>query len=339
MAQHPDEPGAVARPRRRPVPDLGGGRERRLVLAASTGGHLAQLTRLAPGLGASPDSLWITFRSAQSESLLAGRNVLFAPYIKPRDGLGVVKAFGCILARLRAGSYDAAVSTGAALALAALPAARLARIPSLYVESVSRISGPSLSGRILAGLNLAEMRTQHASWAGGRWGVHPSVLSSYCELRKPAPSDRDLRLFITLGTLRGYSFDALVDRVLSLELANEHTVWQVGNTVPRSELPGTVHREVSTAQFERYATEADVVITHAGVGSVLGLLELGISPVAVVRRRFRGEHVDDHQQQLAELMRSTGVGHPVELDDLGPEVIAAAAACGVSTLPAAQPGT
>lgn len=309
------------------LPDLREDVPRRLVLAASTGGHLAQLVRLAPTLGATEDSLWITFGTAQSESLLAGRsNVLHVPYIQPRDARAIVQAFRLILPRVRAGEYEAAVSTGAALALAAIPAARLAGVPALYIESVSRTHGPSVSGRVVAALRLAETRTQHPSWAGGRWGVHPSVLSNYRNVPRPARSHGRHRLFITLGTLRGYAFDSLVERILDRGLADEHTVWQLGETEPKVELPGQVHREVSSVDFRRYATEADVVITHAGVGTVLGLMEWGIAPIAVVRRQARGEHVDDHQEQLAELMTRTGIGFPVEVDELGPEVVEAAAA-------------
>lgn len=322
----------------RPLPDLRAGAERRLVLAASTGGHLAQLARLAPTLGAAEDSLWITFRTAQSESLLTGRNVLHVPYIRPRDALSIGKAFRQILPRLRSGDYEAAVSTGSALALAALPAARLAGVPTLYIESVSRTDGPSVSGRIVAALKLAETRTQHPSWADGRWGVHPSVLSSYRAVARPAHDPAGRGLFITLGTLRGYAFHSLVDRVLELGLANEHTVWQLGDTEPRVDLPGRVYREVPGPDFERYATEADVVITHAGVGTVLLLMELGIAPIAVVRRRSRGEHVDDHQEQLAQLMNGTGIGFAVEVEELSPEVVAAAAAHRVELIPAATDG-
>lgn len=311
------------------LPDLGDGVQRRLVLAASTGGHLAQLVRLAPGLGAREDSLWITFRTPQSESLLAGRDVLHVPYIRPRDAGSALRAFRQILPRLRAGGYDAAVSTGAALAVAALPAARLAGVPCLYVESVSRVDGPSVSGRILAALRFAELRTQHPSWATGRWGLHPSVLTAYRPVDRPAPRDGAPRLFVTLGTIRGYAFHSLVERIVEQGLADEHTVWQLGETRPRIALPGRVHRELSGAEFLHCATGADVVITHAGVGTVLGLLDRGIAPVVVPRRRARGEHVDDHQEQLVHLMRDTGIGFPVEVDELGPQVVAAAATGGV----------
>lgn len=311
--------------RRGPLPALGRSTERRLVLAASTGGHLAQLVRLAPGLGASDDSLWITFRTAQSESLLAGRHVLYVDYIRPRDLRSVCVAFRRILPRLRAERFDAAVSTGAALALAALPAARAAGVPTLYVESVSRMTGPSMSGRLIAALRVAETRTQHPSWANGRWGVHPSVLGTYTSLRRPAACTRDLKLFVTLGTIRGYGFPALVDRVVSLGLADENTVWQLGDTRPRADLPGRVYREMPAADFQRCAREADTVITHAGVGTVLGLLEQGISPVVVPRRRARGEHVDDHQLQLVQLLQQAGIGTAVELEDLHRDTLVEAA--------------
>lgn len=315
-----------------PLPDLQDGRERRLVLAASTGGHLAQLVRLAPGLGASDDSLWITFRNPQSESLLAGRDVLYVPYIRPRDAASIAGAFREIVPRLRRGNYAAAVSTGAGLALAALPAARLAGVPSLYIESVSRLQGPSLSGRIIAALGFAEMRTQHPGWSGGKWGVHPSVLSTYQPRARSVAAHDKPSLFVTLGTIRGYEFHSLIDRIMQLGLADERTVWQLGDTRPRRDLPGQVHAELPSAEFDRLTAQADVVITHAGVGTVLQLLDRGIAPVVVPRRRVRGEHVDDHQHQLVQLLADAGVGHAVEVDDLTPAVVATAAATAVERL-------
>ena len=299
--------------------------ERRLLLAASTGGHLAQLVRLAPGLGASDESLWVTFDSLQEKSLLAGRNVLHVPYVGPRDYVALYAAWRRISAELKGQRIDAAVSTGSALALAALPAARLAGMPALYIESVSRVDGPSLSGRVLAMSRLAEMRTQHATWSNGRWKVHPSVLNDYVSGRRTVDTRRPLKIFITLGTIKGFAFDALVDRILDLGIANEDTVWQLGSTPPRRDLPGTVRSFVDAAEFEAYARDADVVITHAGVGTILGLIDLGIYPLAVVRRKRRGEHVDDHQQQIAGMLNDLDIGRGAEVEDLDRGVIESAA--------------
>ena len=297
--------------------------QRKLLLVASTGGHLAQLVRLAPGLGASPASLWVTFDSMQSRSLLAGRRRIYVPYVRPRDYVGILRAAAIVRRVLHDETFDGAVSTGAGLAVAALPQAAISRVPSLYIESVSRVEGPSLSGRMLAASRLVSMRTQHPAWATSRWRTHPSVLSTYHALPRAAP-DRP-SLFVTLGTIEGYRFDSLVDAVLATGLADERTVWQLGFTNNRTDLPGRVHQMMSTEQFNEAALTAHVVISHAGVGTFLGLLDLGIFPVIATRRKHRGEHVDDHQMQIAELAGYLGVARAVDAPELTADVIRSAA--------------
>lgn len=308
-----------------PLPPLTEERPRKLMLAASTGGHIAQLVRLARGLGAEDDSLWVSFDSPQTRSLLAGRRTLMVPYIQPRDWQSTLLAHLVVRHALADESFDAAVSTGAALALAALPAARMKGIPSLYIESVSRVDGPSMTGRMLHASHAFDVRSQHRTWARGRWGVHPSVLETYTTVPRLYSPSHPLRVFVTLGTIKGYRFDSLVDAVLASGIAGDQTTWQLGYT-PRDDLPGRVHTHMASEDFDRAAREADVVITHAGVGTIMGLLEMGIYPVAAVRRQARGEHVDDHQAQIARLMNEAGIGVAVETDELDAAVFERAAA-------------
>src|SRR4051812_32040219 len=90
--------------------------DKKLLLVASTGGHLWQLSRLAPRLGASTESLWMTFDSPQSRSLLEGRRTAYLPYVAPRDWRGTLRAWHRIRAVVVAEHFDAVVSTGAAIA-------------------------------------------------------------------------------------------------------------------------------------------------------------------------------------------------------------------------------
>lgn len=284
------------------------------LLVASTGGHLAQLHRIAGTLGVSDDSLWVTFDTPQSRALLEGRRVLTVPYVAPRDWRGVLRATRMILRGTRGESFDRVVSTGAALAVSGFLAATLKRVPRLYIESISRVRGPSMTGRLVAALRLASLQTQHRAWATSRWVYRDSVLSSYST--EPAtdgvgeavpsseagPGGAPASLFVALGTIKPYRFDAAVDAVLDTGLASSDTVWQLGATTDR-ELPGRVCGEMSGQEFERCARGADAVITHAGVGTVMQLLDWGIRPVVLVRRAHRGEHVDDHQTQIADLLR------------------------------------
>jgi len=60
--------------------------------------------------------------------------------------------------------------------------------------------------------------------------------------------------------------------------------------------------------------EADVVVTHAGVGSVLCAREAGHVPVVVPRLHRFGEHVDDHQLELVAAL--AGDGHVIAVTDM-----------------------
>jgi UDP-N-acetylglucosamine transferase subunit ALG13 len=313
---------------RPPVPT--GAPGRKYLFAASTGGHLAQLVRFAATMDHDPDSVWVTFETPQSVSLLRGKRVVYVPYIASRDYRGVVSALRPIGRVLRDEHFDEVISTGAALALSAMTAAATTRVPRTYIESVSRVEGPSLTGRIIAALGLADLYTQHSSWAGPRWKPHESVLSLFKSTARtdpPAP-DQPLKLFVTLGTIRPFRFDSLVDNLVASVPISPDSVWQVGVTT-RTDLPGTVVSQVSGEDFLQHARAADVVVTHAGVGSILALLEQGIHPVVVPRRKERREHVDDHQLQISRLVDELGVATVLEADALSEAGLRAAAALAV----------
>ena len=57
-------------------------------------------------------------------------------------------------------------------------------------------------------------------------------------------------------------------------------------------------------------TDADVVVTHAGTGSVMLALSLGKIPIVAPRYARLGEHVDDHQHQLVEALVESGLVVP-----------------------------
>ena len=130
-------------------------------------------------------------------------------------------------------------------------------------------------------------------------------------------------MFVTLGTIKPYRFDSLIDAVLGTGLAGPETVWQLGET-NRLGLPGTVVEQTSAEEFRRYATESDIVITHAGVGTILNLLDWGVFPVVVPRRQERGEHVDNHQLQIATLLASLDIASVTDSGDLQREQVLSA---------------
>lgn len=286
-----------------------------VLFAASGGGHLLQSIMLADELRLRSDSLWVTFDSPQSRSLLEGRRVEFFPDIPPRAYGAAALALPRFLRLLGRESFEAVLSTGAAIAAPALLAAALRSVSASYVESVSRFDGPSLTGRVLQHVPRVRCYTQHQAWEGGRWSYDRSVLDSLMVRGGPATGelahDRPARVFVTLGTIRPFRFDALVDNLLRVLPEGTDVDWQLGCT-GRTDLPGRSSDVLPAEDFDRLATEADLVITHGGVGSALRLLQLGVAPLVVPRRRARGEHIDDHQVQMAREFERSGLLHVCE---------------------------
>ncbi len=286
----------------------------RVLFVASTGGHLSELDRLIDYRKFSDASQWITFDSSQSRSLLAGRAVLYTAYVAPRDVVGVVRTFLFALRNLDRSGFDVCVSTGAGITLGIFPWARLSGIPCIYIESLARSSAPSLTGRLVRRLRLGVTFSQNDF--GNHWPRYRSALSRY--RRIDSVSRTVTRVLVTLGTIAPYRFDALVDAVLSLRLTGVHFVWQVGAT-NRDDLPGTTVDMLTEEEFLAEARRADVVVSHAGVGTILSLLELGTCPLVVPRTASRGEHVDDHQREICEALMCSDlavvVGDPERLGD------------------------
>jgi UDP-N-acetylglucosamine transferase subunit ALG13 len=61
------------------------------------------------------------------------------------------------------------------------------------------------------------------------------------------------------------------------------------------------------AELAALMDEAAVVVSHAGVGSILCALRAGHVPVVVPRLARHGETVDDHQLELARRLQANGL--------------------------------
>ena len=74
-----------------------------------------------------------------------------------------------------------------------------------------------------------------------------------------------------------------------------------------SDCPGcTGAAFLDMAAFEQHVREAELLILHAGAGSVIHAVRAGKIPVIMPRRARLGEHVDDHQEEFAEELAKTG---------------------------------
>lgn len=306
------------------------GTEPKVLWVASSGGHVAQAHRIEKLLGINPDSMWMTFDVPQTRSLLNDRRVTHVDYVAPRDMKGAARAGARIRQVAKNEDFDFVVSTGAAISFFGLPMVAISgKTPVIYIESLARSQGPSLTGKIMRRAPRVRTFTQYPSWAGGEWNYAGTILDSFVATLRPEL--REVRkVFVTLGTIRPYRFDRLVDAVLAMLKPTDQVTWQLGAT-DRTGLPGEVHTDLPGEEMNRLMAESDVIVTHSGVGSILASLELGKSPVVAVRSDVHDEHIDNHQQFIADVVAERGLGRILDLDAPNRSVLASAASTVVSS--------
>lgn len=273
----------------------------RPLLVATAGGHLTQLMALCERMSLDVDSaLWVTMPTAQSRSALADRDVLWAPYGAPRDLRALTHHAALAVRTVAREKFSSVVSTGANLAPPFLAAARARGIPAHFIESATRTSGPSFAGRLLERIPGVHLYSQYESWAAGRWGYGGSLFDGYTtEERTTEPVIR--RALVSVGSARGFPFPAMLEAARHALPADCEITWQVGDANV-SGLPGRVVRDLPADEMQAELSGADVVLCHAGTGSAIAALRAGKCPVLVPRRAAAGEHVDDHQQQIADML-------------------------------------
>ena len=295
------------------------------LLVASTGGHLQELHVLRPRLGLGRVD-WATFDDPQSRSLLTGERVHHMAHTGSRDLRNALGNVPSAARLLRRHGYDTVVSTGAAIAMSVLPVARAMGLRCHYIESATRTTEPSLTGRMLERVPGVRLHTQYADWQRPRWRHDGSVFDGFAP-GPPAPAQLG-RVLVTLGTSRQWGFRRAVERLVQVLPASAEVVWQTGCTDVRG--LGIEARPLLPAdELLREMQLADVVVAHAGVGSALAALQEGRRPVLLPRRPGHAENVDDHQVLVAQELGRRGLAVHAEASELTLDHLELAAARGV----------
>lgn len=266
------------------------------LLVANDGGHIMQLHTLRRRLDISDDLLWMTPRTPQTESLLAGERVRWTRPCPTRDVGALLRNTWEARDVFSRHDISLVVSTGAALALAVLPQARLHGVRCVYIESATRVTGPSFSGALLSRFPGIRTFSQSTALTSPRWRFLASPWDVY-ETRIDRDVSEVRSVVVSLGT-SPYDFRLLVERLVRIIPSDARVLWQTGAT-DVSGLGIQARARVPAAELQAAIERADVVVAHAGTGAALAALEAGRCPVLVPRRSSRHEHVDDHQLQIA----------------------------------------
>lgn len=121
----------------------------RLMLIASSGGHIFEMFCLRD-FWKDKDRLWVSFRTPDAEWLLRDeREVHWAAHPTVRNVPNLLRNLRLAWRLLRRERPDMILTTGSGVAAPFLWLARLAGIPTVFVESITRISELSLTARLV----------------------------------------------------------------------------------------------------------------------------------------------------------------------------------------------
>lgn len=112
-----------------------------------------------------------------------------------------------------------------------------------------------------------------------------------------------IKLFVPLGTQKfpfGRIITALNELVEQGRYKPEEIVMQSALYPVKPNF--TAFGLIPNEDFNRYMKEAEVIVTHSGVNSIISCMELGKPLVICPRLHEYGEHVDNHQMEIATLM-------------------------------------
>mgnify|MGYP000601116311 CR=1 FL=1 len=114
-------------------------------------------------------------------------------------------------------------------------------------------------------------------------------------------------ILVLLGT-QNNSFHRLLEEVeknIKDGTIQEEVIVQAGYTKFQTHRMRIIDL-ISKEQLEKFQEEADLIITHGGVGSIISSIEKGKKVIAVPRMHEYGEHVNNHQKEIVKDFNDKG---------------------------------
>lgn len=263
---------------------------KKILAVASFGGHLAQLRRILGPLEGC-DIVWVS----TYDQIFENEDV----HIKVQDfsrqnwyqSLSAIFRFLKIIKHVKPTHI---VSTGAAPGLAAIIAAKLMGIPSLWIDSMANIISMSLSGKI-------------AKYFATQWFTYK--LQDVFSYNKDGENQEGIikeqlsynNIFVTTGTQE--PFDRLIKYIDIWKEYNKGVVIYAqsikGEYVPHNfQVTGLM----TPTEYDAIFKDVDLIIGHAGMGTIIKALELGKPVIVFPREKAEGEHRSDHQKDTVNFL-------------------------------------
>ena len=286
-------------------------------LACSRGGHLDVLLRHQEAFEGCR-LVWVTQSSARAERLSsegAEVHVLgewHGTALRAETVRSIWRSFELVVRQ----RPRVVVTSGTGIVVPFCLMARVVGAKLVFVETAARVRSPSRSGRVLSRIArhvIAQWDDMQAIYRGAT-----IVRTSIVEELATDVDVEGVGTFVAVGT-HSQPFDRLlemVDRAAEAGILPVPITAQVGPSLRRMRHADT--RNLMTPQeIEETIRNTRHVVCHAGAGTISTSLRVGRRPLVLARLECRGEHFDDHQQEIVDKLATLDLVVP-----LGDEITA-----------------
>lgn len=282
-----------------------------ICLSAAGGGHFRQLLDIEALWSQYPHFI-VTENSVLTRALSDREDIENVPHFamgQMRIGKGLVMlgaaCSSCLtsLGIIRRRRPDIVITTGSGSQFFILLWARLFGAKIVLLDSFARFHAPSKFARLagaLAHLKIAQSEESASKWRGSK-AFDP------LEVEPAEPQTKERLLFATVGAT--LPFPRLEDAIVKLKRAGrlpEQVILQVGRSKQKHPpVEGLqIVEDIPFGELQELLRRADVVVCHAGTGSILTALAKSCGVVAMPRSIKMGDHYDNHQDEIAGVFAS-----------------------------------
>jgi len=125
-----------------------GARKPRVMLVCCQGGHFMQMLALKSAWADLP-RVWVTTRAADTEALLREERKIYAHVPTARSIKNLFRNLWLAVGVVRRHRPEVLLATGGGVTVPLFIVGKLAGARLIYVESFTRVDGPSLTGRLV----------------------------------------------------------------------------------------------------------------------------------------------------------------------------------------------
>ncbi len=291
----------------------------RVHFVASGGGHLDLLRAVAGRLRAPHDAIWLTTPGRGLDSLRAAGAVAEPLTPIDQDTADARSAARSVATGARAAwraRPELIVTSGAGLVVPFVAVARGLGARVLFAETMARVGDASRAAKVLGRLSeqVAVQWPESALSLPGATVTSPLLLEHVTGGTPP----HGVGTYVSFGTHHG-DFSRLLDvvlRAVERDVLPRPVLIQRGWTrPPRRDVPEVeVVDWLTGAEVQAALASSAVVVAQAAAGIAAATLAQGRRPLLLARLQGHGEHVDDHQQQIAAKLDELGLAVALEGD-------------------------